>query len=142
MKVFMLINIQGDILYSLSLYFGTYILRLRCFSFADRSYHLSTDLSIIQNILFFLWKIPRSSFFLYFYILLYKKQFFNWTVPFDLSVLPKKYKYNKKIFFLFFIDRATKIAFVVNQLYPGSIGMYPLTTTHLRILQHSPILPI
>ena len=39
-------------------------------------------------------------------------------------------------------NRATKIAFVVNQLYPGSIGMSPLTTTHPRILPHSPVMPI
>jgi hypothetical protein len=39
--------LQEDVLYSLSQYLGTYILRLRCFSFADRSYHLSTDLFII-----------------------------------------------------------------------------------------------
>lgn len=39
-------------------------------------------------------------------------------------------------------DRATLIAFVVNQLYPGSIGISPLTTTHPRILPHSPVLPI
>lgn len=49
----------------------------------------------------------------------------------DLSVLPRVFK-----------DYTTKIVFMVNQLYPNSIGMSPLTITHPRLLPQSQVPPI
>lgn len=36
-------------------------------------------------------------------------------------------------------ETTTEIVFAINQLYPSSINISPLTTIHRRILQHSPV---